>query len=248
MKWFICLNNNNKYQRYAKIAINSALQNTNIEPHCVYDGYEDSFTKWLYQKNIPVYYKKSRFYNYIKKQELDINRISSEFLRFEIPEIIINNNIFDDFYLYTDCDVIFNSSIEELNKLKPFSIAWVSNSSISKTFNSGLMLVNVENMIKYQKKFEEALQVTSKNYLYDEYFYNLFFAKNSIELSSNFNWRPYWGINNDAKVIHFHRMKIDIIEKIINNKDNVEKLLITKFYNNVNSVKYYYDLAKKYEK
>lgn len=43
--------------------------------------------------------------------------------------------------------------------------------------------------------------------VFDQSAYNLFYSGQSTKLPLEYNWKPYWGNNPPAKIIHFHGPK-----------------------------------------
>jgi hypothetical protein len=98
----------------------------------------------------------------------------------------------------------------ELNKLKP-QYFYASSEFVKEKkdfFNSGVMWINIENMAKTTPLFREVLTKTNFfNKRNDEGSLNEFYKGKYDFLDIKFNWKPYWGINKDAIVVHFHGPK-----------------------------------------
>ena len=83
---------------------------------------------------------------------------------------------------------------------------------------------------------------------YDQGAYNHFYRNKWDKLNPIYNWKPYWGIDPDAGILHFHGLKIENIEKIVGGKiDEVAPVLSNMYKMNNDSYNYYYKIAKKYE-
>ena len=66
---------------------------------------------------------------------------------------------------------------------------------------------------------------------------NLYINEGLNKLPLEYNWKPYWGINNEAKIIHFHGIKpynINFFKEIKNND-----FLNFLYLKNIKSYEYY---------
>jgi len=127
------------------------------------------------------------------------------FLRVDIPMIDTES----EFILYTDCDVIFlrNPNIQNI-KPKLFSVAPEFDLRDFKNMNSGVMVMNVNNMRNVFKEFTDFIRNGLPNFpAYDQGALREFFAGKYDPLPLSLNWKPYWGANPDAEIIHFHGPK-----------------------------------------
>jgi hypothetical protein len=74
------------------------------------------------------------------------------------------------------------------------------------------------------------------------------FHKNKWDhLCKYYNWRPYLGWDEQAKIIHFHGPKVENIKKLINGKENVTPILKFLYNKNPDAYKKYYNLAVSFE-
>ena len=260
MKWFFGFNDEtiwyDNYIRYIKCAVNSAHANTQLEPFFMYDGKQCALTDWLEANNVRVIYTRSRFYDHFHKLQKDrgFNAAvsSGAYLRVEIPTLIKNLDIADDFVLYTDCDVMFQNSVAELNELKPRFFACSAEFSQNNWnyFNSGVMWLNVKAM---QASLDDFVGFMSSRDMtkflsYDQAAYNEFYKNKWDKLAIAYNWKPYWGCNNSAKIIHFHGLKIENIEKILSgNTTRVPDVSLRLYNSSPVGYKKYYRMAKEFE-
>ena len=66
MKWYFASNNQSPgYNYMIKAAVKSALKNTSLEPHFIYDGTPDELTTWLERKSVNVIYHRASFYDHL---------------------------------------------------------------------------------------------------------------------------------------------------------------------------------------
>lgn len=207
MKWYFASNGQSKdFFPLIKAAVTSALKNTTLEPNFIYDGEENEFTKWLREKGVNIIPHRISFYEKLKNHydERVLKIATGAFLRCDIP--IIEKE--DKFVLYTDCDVLF---------LKDFSIDiepeyFACSTQFSKTnyenFNTGVMLINVE---KFRESYQDFKSFITENLSslpdFDQTAYQKFYKNKNTKLPIIYNHKPYWGIDKNAVILHFHGPK-----------------------------------------
>lgn len=209
MKWyFACNEKSENFFPLIKGAVNSALENTTLEPHFIYYGEENELTKWLSDKGAKIVHHRVSFYEEIKDHydEISFNVASGAFLRCDIP--IIEND--DEFVLYTDCDVLFlkDFDIEKLKKPEYFSCSSQFTKHNFVDFNTGVMLMNVKKLKESHAEFIEFIKknLSLFNSL-DQTAYQIFYHGKNTNLPVIYNHKPYWGVDNKAVILHFHGSK-----------------------------------------
>lgn len=258
MKWFFGFSRDtdwyDNYVRYIKCAVNSCLEKTSLEPYFIYHGTPDKLTEWLEQKKVKIIYTKLSFYDFIKQQ--DNNRCNHNvavgaYLRTEIPSLIKNLGFMDEYILYTDCDVMFLNEID-FTSIAPKYFACASEINIHDniSFNTGVMLMNVNTMnatfpefLNFIKSGDNILKLPA----FDQGMYQYFYKGHHTILNPIYNWKPYWGINPEAKILHFHGIKVENIEKVLAG-DRSHPLSGFIYPTNIESYKYYLEKALQYER
>lgn len=144
---------------------------------------------------------------------------SGAFLRIDIPIILKKYNYKDENILYTDVDIIFMK--DPVFDIKPKYFACCSESDKNPnniSMNSGVMYLNVIEMYKtYNSLIDFMIKNNFKppdNDLFDQGQLIAFYKNKWDHLPIVYNWKPYWGINNDAIIIHFHGPKPFHLERI----------------------------------
>lgn len=244
MKWYFACNSDSKeYEPLIKVAVLSALKNTTLKPHFIFDGEANELTQWLEEKGVKVIYHRSNLYEALEKKysgnELKI--ASGAYLRCDIP--VLEKE--DKYVLYTDCDVLFLKDIEPQYP-KYFACTPEVNKQDWKTFNTGVMFMNVENLQKSYSKFCKFISKNlSKLKTWDQTAYQLFYGKKNSHLDFKYNHKLYWGIDDNAVILHYHGAKptMFVDENYIKNMDYFYGILFRK---NPESYKYYLDLFKQY--
>jgi lipopolysaccharide biosynthesis glycosyltransferase len=226
MQWFFALTEDSTaFRQYAEmimVAVHTAKKFTTLEPNCIYDGAENEFTKWLTKHEVRIIRHKS----FLREQLEELGRqkgnphfaaaLSGAFSRVELPELVERPSGAGRI-LYTDCDVIFLGEVVpelEANPCEYFAVAPESVQDDYANMNTGVMLMNTERLRKSLPKFREYI---SKNLAaleresWDEAAYRWFYRDSNgplwDRLRPELNWKPYWGENAQAKIIHFHGPK-----------------------------------------
>ena len=81
--------------------------------------------------------------------------------------------------------------------------------------NAGVMVMNVAKLHDDYPAFREFITSGDTLYyelfkkgLYDQMAYRTHYASQWDELPLEYNWRPHWGFNDRAVIVHFHGPKI----------------------------------------
>ena len=222
MQWYFALTEDSTaFRQYAEmimVAVHTAQQHTALEPHCIYDGGDNDFTAWLTKRGVRII----RHRSFVRDALGELGRrkgnphlapaLSGAFSRIELPEIVSSARI-----LYTDCDVFFLGEVVpelEANACRYFAVAPESTRDDYVNMNTGVMLMNPERLRESLPAFREYI---SKNLAaleaesWDEAAYRWFYRDENgpmwDRLRPELNWKPYWGENPQAKIIHFHGPK-----------------------------------------
>ena len=223
MQWYFALTEDSTaFRQYAEmvmVAVHTAQKVTSLEPHCIYDGAENDFTAWLAKRGVEIV----RHRSFVREALEELGRqkgnphlgaaLSGAFSRIELPEIVRGSGR----VLYTDCDVMFLDEVVpelEANPCRHFAVAPESVRDDYANMNTGVMVMNTEKLRETLPAFREyvsknlaALEAES----WDEAAYRWFYRDESgplwDRLRPELNWKPYWGENAAAKIIHFHGPK-----------------------------------------
>ena len=226
MQWYFALTEDStafrQYAEMAMVAVHTAKKVTSLEPHCIYDGHENDFTAWLTKRGVRII----RHRSFVREALEELGRrkenphlaaaLSGAFSRIELPEI--GDRTADaGRILYTDCDVMFLDEVVpelEENACRYFAVAPESVLGDYVNMNTGVMLMNTARLRESLPKFRDyvsenlaALEAES----WDEAAYRWFYRDENgpmwDRLRPELNWKPYWGENPAAKIIHFHGPK-----------------------------------------
>lgn len=196
-----------------EVACKSAVQNTNFEVFVIYDGNEEELNL---PKEVTILEHRHRCYdtflNSEKNKREDCMAIATgTFLRTEIPFLCKKYGFNDDFVLYTDYDVVFQKGdYSDLLDLKPefFAAAPEFDMNNWSYINAGVMLISIKHFIEADDFLLDYINKEFDNlHIWDQTLYNNLYGGRITPLPVTYNWKPYWGINEDAKIIHFHGAK-----------------------------------------
>jgi hypothetical protein len=222
MQWFFALTEDSTaFRQYAEmimVAVYTAKKFTTLEPHCVYDGGDNEFTEWLTRHGVRIVQHRS----FVREQLEELGRqkgnphlaaaLSGAFSRVELPELSNADRL-----LYTDCDVIFRGEVVpelEANPCNHFAVAPEGVQDDYVNMNTGVMLMNIarlrESLPKFRQYISENLADLERE-SWDEAAYRWYYCDNNgplwDRLRPELNWKPYWGENAQAKIVHFHGPK-----------------------------------------
>jgi len=220
------VSNNDVYYWMFVATLNSAKKNTKLDLHCLFDfrktnveNIEDDRIFQLlkkYEVNIHLvtidfedYLLKVYTDEYLKKCNVTKSSLYSRFLRFMIPDVEKD----DEYVLYADTDVLFLKEItlEDFSFLpKTVSVCPEFENSYNYTnFNAGIMLINIASYKSAKMELCNLLknEIRAKIECCDQGYLNELYQDNFEKLPNIYNWKPYWGINDDAIIVHLHGLK-----------------------------------------
>ena len=210
MKWFMCINDNSQqHQDLSKVAVLSALKNTTLEPHLIYDGFRSAYSEWMISKGVTVYYKTLTYLEELRRCNKERRSIGSgAFLRTEIPLLAKSIGLPDKYVLYTDCDVMFLK--DPVTNIYPeyFACGPEFDQQNKAHCNTGVMYMNLHSLYYTFDNFKKhIIEHIDKEIGFDQAMYNEFYRFMWDSIPVELNWKPYWGYNEDAVIIHWHGPK-----------------------------------------
>ena len=216
------IENNETYMNMLDVALQSARKNTTLDLYALYDGnVEDKLYSILKKYNVKVYICKLSFYNLLENfydkdynklcnfKNLNLKQVACNFMKFEIPKFEKE----DEVILYSDIDTMF---MKDINNLYTKTLAAAPEFSKSydiiknyRYFNAGVMLLNLKELEKRREILIEKLKNKERPYqeCWDQGFFNELYKNDFEELPIEYNWKPYWGKNDNAIIIHLHGFK-----------------------------------------
>lgn len=220
MKWYMALNEagtRGDIGLHTKLAVLSGRRHTNLVPKMLYIGERNDFTRWLEQHDVEVIDQLLPYIDVIDRLVAE-NRYTRATLGHWLRTNVCITEKQDANVLYTDVDVIFQKQ-PDFGSLRPnfFAAAPQFGQDAWDYFNAGVMFVNVDGLKSDYVAFENYLRekiYKEANGFHDQIAYNDFYRGRWDRLPIKLNWKPYWGIEPTAEVIHFHGPKIGAIEAI----------------------------------
>lgn len=218
------VSNNDAYYWMFVAALNSARKNTTLDLHCLYDFRkkntenieDDRIYQLLKAYQVAIHLATIDFEaellsvytdEYLKLHNITRNSLYSRFLRFMIADKD------DEYVLYSDTDVLFLRDItfgafDSVPKTVG-ACAEESNNYHYTNFNAGVMLINLSYYKQVKTTFLSwiAQGRHAKGECCDQGYLNEICERDFVKLSNSFNWKPYWGINPEAYIVHLHGMK-----------------------------------------
>jgi hypothetical protein len=223
LKWYFAISESSigredhDWRGLIRVAVESARQKTHLRPNMLYDGNPNDFTKELEQKDVNIIYHKVSFYDeleiYSRSQSpVYLPTASGTFLRTDIPLIETD----EEFVLYTDCDVMFLAEIPALRCQEPFAVAPESEPGSRIDINAGVMLMNLPLLRNSCSEFHDFIRNNlEKLHTYDQTAYQIFYDGRLNNLEPWLNWRPYWGHNEGAVILHWHGPKPIAVRRLL---------------------------------
>lgn len=216
------VNNSEVHLNMLRLCLKSARENTSLDLYALYDGEIGDNSYNIFKENgvnvilckcsftdkLKKYYANSRFEGLLNSVE----RMLGCFMKFDIA--LYEKD--DDVVLYSDIDTMFLKDIpKEAFNVKTLAAApeFDKNFDIikgNKYFSAGIMMLNIPELTKRREKLFEMLDNNIQPYqeCWDQGFFNELYKDDFEPLSLEYNWKPYWGINDKAIIIHIHGLKL----------------------------------------
>ena len=229
MKWYFSITEetltadaDHGFADMIRVAVASARAHTSLSPHLLYDGRDGPFTDEMRAAGVTVILHRISFYDQIERAQRRLRpdlpdymrTAAGAFLRLDIPAIEKQ----DEFVLYTDCDVMFLSD-PGLQDIRPAIFNAASQFDLyghHREINSGVMLMNVERLRRdLPALLDFGCDMIHTMQGYDQEFLRVFYNGKWDPLSPKYNWKPYWGIDPMARIVHFHGPKPAAAQKLI---------------------------------
>ncbi len=218
MNHYICINESgltalgDRYKLHVAVTVQSSIKNTSLSTHLIYDGPLTDYIRQLQDLGCTIIQHelsfKGRLRDACKKNSVNFNVASGAFLRLDIPLLDHGNG----YAIYTDVDVMFRSD-PDLSELTPDIMAAAPEMNIENYdhINSGVLLINLPGLRKELPAFIDRIidggMKTSSGDPYDQGHINDFFRGRLHRLDPHLNWKPYWGFNDKASIVHWHGVK-----------------------------------------
>jgi hypothetical protein len=222
MKWFFCWcqetesRTDHGWQDMIRAAVQSAHAYTDLDPHLIYDGEETPFIAELRGYGVKVLFHRLSFADALARhlpENIDYQAVArGAFLRFDIPCVYDGT---DPLVLYTDADVMFRQT-PDFRGYRPEMIAAATefNRGSRTDMNSGVMLINLPN---FRAAHAGLVQFATENLKLglDQEVLRAWLKHDYLLLPDIYNWKPYWGPNAEAPIVHWHGPKPVTVAKLL---------------------------------
>ncbi len=236
MKWFFGFNQGASkwFGDMVRVAVVTAEAHApQLEPHCLYHGEaETDVTAWLRARGVavqraaaPVSHRLAAPDILARNANTGYNAVAAQgfYLCLAVPGVAAD----EQHVLFTDCDVMFTGPVD-LAGVRPSLLAAAPEmddvrrpapSVSGRGFNSGVMVMNVAGMLARIPSIEAVLERDAyfpTNGAYDQGALNSAIPAGDWEpLPHTLNWRPAFGINPQASIVHWHGPKPRHVEKTL---------------------------------
>jgi hypothetical protein len=218
-KWFFCINERgfDRNLPLIAVAVLSARTNTDLRPVCIYNGANEDQVAALSAMGVEVLRHRSFFEDDLRAgYGENFDTFSGHWLRVDLPLLEKEEEV----VLYTDTDVmflappVFDGAPPLLAASPEFDL---DNHSY---FSSGVMILNLPRLRELHDEFMAAirhrLHGDFRYPAHDQESFNRFFGPSPANrmrqraftpMAPENNWKPFWGPNERAAIIHFHGPK-----------------------------------------
>ncbi|MGH7997045.1 MAG: hypothetical protein ACREFX_11900 [Opitutaceae bacterium] len=224
MKCFFDLNESAphfwNYGEMLKVAILSLRRHTDLQPVVVYDGGDNVLARWLAGYGVEVIRHRCRLYPELERlaaatgDPAYLNHGPGILLKADLADLCSARGWGTDRIVFCDCDVMFlGDPAPDWPELEGacFAAAPEDDPSAPERLNTGVMLIEVSAMLPRAEPFRRFLAgilPEAAKVSWDQHAYRLFFGRDDWRsLRPELNWKPYWGVNPSAKILHFHGPK-----------------------------------------
>ena len=226
MKWYFAVSaaslarDEHDWPGVLQAAVNSAVRNTTLQPHLLYDGEPNALTNDLARRGVAIIPRRVLLFetlaHHAEQQRLGaawLAMASGAFLRFDIP--LVEQD--DEVVLYTDADVVF---LGEPNffRTQPPRLFAASTQSTERydDMNSGVLLLNVPAMRADHGALCD-FAAANLDLGLDQEILRVHYRDRYDLLDRSLNWKPYWGANPQAQIVHFHGPKPAAVRPFVRN-------------------------------
>lgn len=220
MKWYFALSaasfasGQHDWASLIRVSLRTALANTTLRPHLLWDGPEHEFLDEMRALGVTVLFHRVSFYQDLaehrKEDRHGLAIAAGCFLRTEIP--LLEKE--DEFVLYTDSDVMFlKDPVPALRERRPDFFASSTEFTFEDGLNSGVMLINVWRMREDYPAFRDFIRSNLSLGL-DQTMFRKFYEGRWEKLPPAFNWKPYWGADENAVILHWHGIKPVVVKRL----------------------------------
>lgn len=217
MKWYTGINDAGlpHYSEHLRAALSSAISVGGLDAHILFDGEPNDLFAAMGRSDFTVHRCRTGIWNDIQAQPpvsgWSPQVAAGAYLRLEIPSIERD----DEFVLYTDNDVLFTRK-PDLSHVRP-RIAAAAVEPVPGGWKNRCSGVLVLNLPALRREYDEMIglaRATLGTSMYDQDVYNIHLEDKWGDLPLEAHWKPYWGVNPSASIVHFNGPKFHHIREL----------------------------------
>lgn len=221
-KWYFACNASAFAHAFDQIevAVLSARQRTGLTPILLLDLPKPTPTDlerlaWLGAMGVTIRRHRAEMFAPVRAHfGAAADPFNGHWLRCDIP--ILETS--DPFVLYTDIDVVFRADVT-VSDVAPRFVACAPEFEQTEYsyFNSGVMIMNVAALRRTRRRFIGDLMrmLPSLNPYEDQKVFNATYRGAWDRLPNSWNWKPYWGFDDESAIVHFHGPKLGMIRRMM---------------------------------
>lgn len=223
---FTLAGSNSRYVEMTKVLVASAYHNTNLDLYCLYDGNDAGFIAWLKKWGVTVLPWRVTFFDDIYKHykgNKSFQFCVGTYLCTEIPWALRYYGILDRYVLYVDTDTMILNDVF-LDHHTPSYYAAPPDWDITdwSFVSAGVMLLNTDKLLESYPAFLDYLKDHNFDFDFaghggaDQGAWNTFYADLWDKLEPKYDWKPWWGFNPEASIVHFSGPKPQDLPDLLN--------------------------------
>jgi hypothetical protein len=220
-KWYFATNMHGLRHAFAqiKVAVVSNRANLRLAPHCIVDDFDgdertDERIRWLVDNGVQIIRHRASMLDVLRPRFGEqMNTFGGHWLRCDIPALETT----DEFVLYTDIDVMFLKPLPDtIAYPKYVACGPEHHQNDYGYFNSGVMIMNVPALRDRRSDLVRVVQrrLPTMSPWDDQSALNELYRHTWLKLPPVWNWKPYWGPNDQALIVHFHGPKPSDVRRI----------------------------------
>ena len=220
--WYFATNRHGLMNAFDQIqvAVLSARQHTALSPVCLVDAGANRAEVgrqlgWLQAHGVRLVFHTASLLGALRSHFGAIMDVySGHWLRCDIPML----EQAEEYVLYTDFDVMFSGPVED-NPVWPRLMACgpERDRSDATYFNSGVMIMNLPNLRPRLPELRAMIlqRLDCATAHDDQGALNVVFRGEWDWLPPAWNWKPYWGRYDGARIVHFHGPKPTPVRRML---------------------------------
>ncbi len=220
-RWYFCMSPEATYELadQIKASVLSAKRNTALEPVCIHSGLAPDMRDFLLSQGVELHEMFVPFVDEMEREIAPVEGFNKTICRGTYLKTFIS--LFehrDEYVLYADIDTIFLKPINVPDHIRFLAASCEYDRYNWAYFNTGVMVLNVAAMRSMHQEIMSTIHQRMRTKIwasYEQGDYNSFFWMRWNHLQPEANWKPYWGRNDEAEVVHFHGPKAYEVVKLL---------------------------------